>query len=125
MYRMLVIIILVVLAISITIFNPVAVGVIATIVWIYLVMMLRKNGSGISIDAKKTELTQKRLKAFLILSAILFFISIVSIVLHNYLDDHSENQVSIFFYLTLGAMYLFILATAGAMFVYLKAKKKI
>ena len=125
MLRKLLIIILGVLGIAITIFNPVVVGVIATVVWIYLAMMLRKKGSSISIDVKKAESNKKRLKAFLILSAILFFISIVSIVLHNNLDDHSENQVSIFFYLTLGAMYLFILATAGAMFVFLKAQEKI
>jgi hypothetical protein len=125
MLRKLLIIILGVLGIAITIFNPVVVGVIATVVWIYLVMMIRKKGSSISIDEKGAELAKKRLKASLILSAILFFVSITSIVLHNNLDDHSENHVSIFFYLTLGAMYLFIMTTAGGMFVFLKAQQKI
>ncbi|MEN8249546.1 MAG: hypothetical protein ABFS32_11485 [Bacteroidota bacterium] len=127
MKKKLLIIIVVILVVALTIFNTVVMGVLASATWIYMALMVRKKNIGISHEQTEPVLAKRNLKwlkASLILSAILFFVSITSLILHNTLDDHSEDQVSFFFF-TLGVLYLFVLTTAGGMFVFLKAQKKI
>ncbi|MFC2125494.1 hypothetical protein ACFLU5_11850 [Bacteroidota bacterium] len=119
--------IIAVLGIALTIFNPVVIGVLAIATWIYLLLIVRKRETGIFHDQMEPRLAErrlKRLKAFMILAGISCLVSIAGIIVHNVRSGLSEIEEPISFYIGIVALYLFILATAGGLIIFLKGRQK-
>ena len=115
------------LGIVLTIFNPVVMGVLAIATWIYLIVMVRKRKTSLFHDQLEPGLAERRLrslKTYLIAAGILSLVSIAGIIAHNVRHDLVEIEGSISFYIGIVALWLFILATAGGLFIFLKGRKK-
>jgi hypothetical protein len=127
MKRKLLIGILVVLGIAVTVLNPLITGILAIGIWIYLVMMVRKQKTSVFNDQKESKEIgwhSKRLKLLLIVAGFSFLISIVSAIVHNTLHGLSANKGSVYFLISIVALFVFIVATAGSMVIFLKVRQK-
>ena len=127
MKRKLLIGILVVLGIAVTVLNPLISGICAVAVWIYLVRMVRKQKNSVFNDQMEQEITKwhlKRLKAFLIVAGFSFLVFVFGSIVHNVLHGLSETEETVFLLIALVALLVFIVATAGGMVVFLRARKK-
>jgi len=116
-----------VLGIALTIFNPTVMGVLAIATWIYLVLIVRKKKIDIFQDQMEPRLAErrlKRLKAFLLVAGISVLVSIASIIVHNVRSGLSDIEEPISFYIGIVTLYLFILATAGGLIIFLKGRQK-
>ena len=119
--------ILVVLGIAAVFFKPLIIGVIAVGVWIYLVWMVRKRKNNIfndQIELKIAERRLKRLKAFLMVAGISFLVFIVGAIVHNVLYGLSEIEEPVSFFIALVALWVFVIATAGGLVIFLKGRQK-
>ena len=76
------------------------------------------------MEPKLAERRLKRLKAFLLVAAISFAGGIVGVIVHNVLYGLSEIEEPFSFIIALAALFVFILATAGGLFVFLKGRRK-
>ena len=126
MKRKLLIGVLVVLGIAMTVLNPLISGILAVGVWIYLVRMVRKQKNGVFNDQMEQRITRwhlKRLKAFLIVAGFSFIVFIIGSIVHNVLHGLSEIEETVSFFIALVALLVFIVATAGGMAIFLKARK--
>ncbi len=95
--------------------------------WIYLVYMVRKKKTKIfhdQVEPKLAERRLKRLKAFLLVAAISFAVGIIGTVLHNVLYGVTETEEVISFFIALSALFVFILATGGGLFIYIRGRRK-
>ena len=94
--------------------------------WIYIGVMVWKKNHVQHEDMKPVlaEKPLKRLKAFFIASVIFFPIAIAGIIMHNVRSSLSENEESLYFFIGIGALYLFILASAGGLLIYIKGRQK-
>ena len=127
MNRKLLIGILAVLGIAVTFINPFISGIIAVVVWIYLVRMVRKLKNNVfnnQMEPKIAERLLKRLKAFLVVAGFSFLVSIVGTILHNVLHGLSETEETVSFFITLVALIVFVVATAGGLIIFLKGRQK-
>ena len=119
--------ILVVLGIAVTVLNPLISGIFAVGVWIYLVRMVRKQKNSVFNEQMGQETTKwhlKRLKAFLIVAGFSFLVFIFGAIVHNVLHGLSEIEETVSFFIALVALLVFIVATAGGMVIFFKARKK-
>ena len=120
--------ILIGLAVVIMIFSAFPLGmIIALAFWIYLAVMIRKEKRA-SNDKMEPELAKKylkRLKAFLVVGGISFPIAIAGIIMHNAGSSLPDTEESSYFRIGIIALYVFMIASAGGMVIFLKGKKKI
>lgn len=119
--------IIIALGIVLTIFNPIIMGVLAIPTWIYLVLMVRKRKTSIFHDQMEPRLAErhlKRLKVFLIVAGIMCLVSIAGIIVHNVLHGLSEIEESISFFIGIVALWVFIIAAACGLVIFLKGRKK-
>ena len=119
--------IIAVLGIALTFFATFIMGVFAIPTWIYLVFMVLKRKTSIfhnQMEPKTAERHLKRLKAFLSVAGISCLISIASIIVHNVGYGSSETHEPISFYIGLGTLYVFIIATGGGLAMFLKGRQK-
>jgi uncharacterized membrane protein len=117
--------IIVVLAIAVTVLNPLISGIFAAGAWIYLVRMVRKQKNTVCNDQREEQITKRhlrRLKALLTVAGFSFLVFILGSIAHNALHDPSETEETFFFFVALAALLVFIVATAGGMVVFLKAR---
>ena len=127
MNRKLLIGILVVLGIAVTFLNPLISGILALMVWIYLMWMVRTRKNNVfnnQIEPKIAERLLKRLKAFLIVAGFSFLVFIFGAIVHNVLHGLSEIEETVSFFIALVALLVFIVATTGGMVLFIKARQK-
>ena len=116
-----------VLGIALMIFNTVVMGVFAIATWIYLVLTVRKRKTDIFHDQMEYGLAEKhlkRLKALLVVAGISILVSIAGIIGHNVRSGLTNIEESLFLIIGLGALYVLILSTAGALVIFLKGRQK-
>jgi hypothetical protein len=125
--RKLLIGIVVVLGIAVTVLNPLISGIFAVGVWIYLVRMVRKQKNSVFNDQMEQTTSKwhlKRLKAFLIVAGLSFLVFIFGVIVHNVLHGLSEIEETVSFFIGLVGLLVFIVATAGGMVIFVKARQK-
>ena len=122
---------LVVLGIAVLIFRPMAIG--SIIVLILLVAMLsmvntiRKKKASLfhdQMDPKIAARRYKRLKAFLLVAGISFVVIIIGTIGHNVIYGLTEVEESTFLTIALVGGFVFIMATASALFIFLRGRRK-
>jgi uncharacterized ion transporter superfamily protein YfcC len=127
MKRKLLIGILIVLGIAVTVLNPLVSGICAVGVWIYLVRMVRKQKYSSLNDQMEQEVTErhlKRLKVLLVVAGFSFLVFVFGSIAHNALPGLYEIEESASFFVAIGALLVFIGATAGGMVLFLRARNK-
>jgi len=95
--------------------------------WIYLVWQVAKKKTTIFHDQMAPELVKKRyrlLKISLWVGAIAFLGGIAGVVAHNVLYGLTEMEEAVSFFIALGSLWLFILATGGGLFIYIMGQRK-
>ncbi len=94
--------------------------------WIYLGVMYRKRKRVFheEIEPGLAKKQLKRLKILIIAAGISFPIAIVGIIMHNVQSGLSETEESLYFLIGIVASYLFILASAGGLFIFIKGSRK-
>ena len=126
MLKKLLIILAILVGIVITVFNPLVAGVLAIPVWIYLVVMIRRQRTATLNGETKKEITGQQLKwlnILLILAVIFFLTSITGIFIHNFQHGTTGFGAELFFYFGIIALYLYIFSTAGSLYIYLRAQR--
>ena len=73
---------------------------------------------------KISEWHLKRIKAFLVVAVFSFPIFIACAIVHNVLHGLSELEDSVFFIISLVGLLVFVVATAGGLFIFLKERQK-
>lgn len=94
--------------------------------WIYVGVMVRKR-KRIFNDTMEPGLAEKLLKGlktFAIVADILFLIAIAGILLHNVLSGLYEIEEPISFFIGVGALWVFIIASAGGLVTFLKGRQQ-
>ena len=94
--------------------------------WIYLGVMFlkRKRVFHEEIEPQLVKKQLKKLKTLSIVAGISFIISVVGIVMHNVQSSLSETDESLYFFIGLIALYIFILASIISLVILLKARQK-
>ena len=98
----------------------------ATAFWIYLGVLVFKR-KRIFHEELKPQLAKKqlkRLKTMSFVAGISFIIAVVGILMHNVRSGISESEESLYFYIGTVTLYVFILATAIGIFIFLKSRQK-
>lgn len=119
---------------------PVAVALILIVVWIYLVLTVRKKRINIFHDQMEPELAERRLKmlrVFLRVGGISLVVAIVSAILHNVVymlfihfsgEDFWERtgigDEPVFFAIGLLAIFVWVISTVGSLVVFVKGRRK-
>jgi hypothetical protein len=119
--------VLIVLGIAVTVLNPLISLILAVGVWIYLVGMVRKQKNSVLNDQMEPTIAEwhlKRLKAFLIIAGFAFLVFIVGTIVHNVLPDLAEIEETVSFLIALVALWVFVVATAGGMVLFLKERQR-
>lgn len=108
------------------ILNPAVMGFLAIVFWIYLEVIAwkRKRIFHEKINPGLAEKLMKRLKAILILAGISCLVSVVGIIVHNVGSSLSESKKFLYFIIGITALYVFILASAGGLFIFIKGRQK-
>ncbi len=99
----------------------------AIAVWIYLVWMVRKKKANLFHDQVEPKIAERRLKmlkASLLVAGISFAGGIVGTVVHNVLYGLSETEEPVSFFIAISALWVFIIATAGGLVIFLKGRRK-
>ena len=100
--------------------------ILALAFWIYMGVMVRKRKL-VFHDKMEPGLAKKhlkRLKTFAIAAGISFLFSIAGIIVHNVLSGLSQIEEPILFYIGVGALWVFIIVTAGGLVTFLKGRQK-
>ena len=100
--------------------------ILALAFWIYLgvIFWKRKRVFYEDIEPGLAKKQLKRLKILIIASGISFTVALVGIIMHNVRSGLSETEESLYFFIGIVAMYLFILASAGGLVIFLKGRQK-
>jgi len=120
--------ILIGVAVIIMIFSAFPMGMLFSLAfWIYLVVMIwnEKNVFQGKMDPELAEKHLKRLKTFLIVGGISFFIAIAGIIIHKVQFNTFDAEASIYFRIGIFALYVFMIASTGGMVIFLKGRQKI
>ncbi len=95
--------------------------------WIYLVWQVAKKRTKIFHKQMEPKLVKKRykmLKTSLWVAAIAFALGVAGFVAHNALYGLTEMEEPVSFIIALVALWLFILATGGGLFIYILGQRK-
>ena len=100
--------------------------ILALAFWIYTGVMVWKNKRvhHEEMEPILAEKLLKRLKALFVTSVIFFPIGIAGIIMHNVRSSLSETEESLYFLIGIIALYLFILASAGGLLIFIKGRQK-
>jgi len=99
----------------------------AMVIWIYLAWMVWKEKTQIFHDQMEPRLVERRLKmlkASLLVAAILLVGGIAGVVVHNAIYAATETEEAVSFFIALSAIWLFIIATGGGLFIFLRGRQK-
>lgn len=116
------------LGIIATLFQPLIIGLLALVVWVYLMWIVRKQKNNIFNDQIEPNIAQKllkRLKVFLIVGGFSFLLFMIGAVVHNVLYGLTEVEEPVSFIIALVALFVFVLATVGALVIFLKGRQEI
>jgi len=119
--------IIIVLVVALTITASIPMGVLAIAAWIYLVLRVRKKKTSIFHDQMEpilAEMRLKRLKTSLIVAGFSFPVFIVAAIVHNVLYGLSEIELTVTLIIALLALWVFILATTNGLVIFLKGRQK-
>ncbi len=108
-------------------FIPFVLGLALIVVWIYLVLMVRKKKTDIFHDQMEPKLAERRLrrlKTFLLVAGISLAVAIVGVIGHNVIYGLTEVEESVFFTIAIVALWLFLIATIGGLVIFLKGRQK-
>jgi hypothetical protein len=89
--------------------------------------MVRKQKNSVFNDQMEQTTSKwhlKRLKAFLIVAGLSFLVFIFGVIVHNVLHGLSEIEETVSFFIGLVGLLVFIVATAGGMVIFVKARQK-
>ena len=94
--------------------------------WIYLGVMFwkRKGVFHEEVEPGLTKKQLKRLKILIIAAGISLTIAIVGIIMHNVQSGLLEIEESLYFFIGIVALYLFILASGGGLVIFIKGRQK-
>ncbi|MGZ2369275.1 hypothetical protein ACXR6G_05785 [Ancylomarina sp. YFZ004] len=94
--------------------------------WIYLGVMYRKRKRVFheEIEPGLAKKLLRRLKILVIAAGISFTIAVVGIIMHNVQSGLSETEESLYFFIGIVASYLFILASAGGLLIFIEGRRK-
>lgn len=118
---------LVAMGLAITLLNQVAGVILAAGAWIYLVRMVRKQEHAThdgQADPGIPEGQLKKLRALLTAAGLAFLVFIASAVVHNVLHGLSRTEETVSLAVSLAAMLVFVLATAGGLVLFLKGRQE-
>lgn len=119
---------IVVLGIVFLILNLLTTGVIAIATWIYLTVMVRKKKTNLFHDQMEPKLAEsklERLKAYLKVAGIAFFVALIGIIVHNVLSGLLETEEPISFFIGFGVLVVFMIATTGGLVIFLQGRQKL
>ena len=113
------------MGILVTVFNPPVAGIFAIGIWVYLVVMVRKQKNATNEDQAVPAMPEpqlKQVKMLLTVAAVLFLVFVAAAILHNvrHTLDHPEELP--YFLTAIIALWLFIATTAGGMVIALKSR---
>lgn len=94
--------------------------------WIYLGVMYRKRKLVFheEIEPGLAKKQLKRLKILTIVAGISFTIAIVGIIMHNVQSGLLEAEESLYFFIGMAALYIFVLASGGGLVLFIKGRQK-
>jgi len=94
--------------------------------WIYLGVMYRKRKLVFheEIEPGLAKKQLKRLKILTIVAGISFTIAIVGIIMHNVQSGLLETEESLYFFIGIAALYIFVLASGGGLVLFIKGRQK-
>jgi len=100
-------------------------------VWIYLVWMVWKKKTNISHDQMEPKLAErrlKRLKTFLLVAGISLAVFLVSVfplrIVLAVISNQPEEGEHVVFWLAYSFVVLFVIATIGGLYIFLKGRRK-
>ena len=76
------------------------------------------------MEPKLAEMRLKRLKVFLLVAGISLAGGITGVVGHNAVYALTEIEESVFFWIAIAALWVFIMATIGGLEIFLKGRQK-
>lgn len=126
MNRKILIGILAVPGIVVAFLQPLISGLLAIVVWIYLMWMIRKRKDDCfnnQMEPKSAERRLKSLKVLLLVAGISFLVFVVSTIVHNVLHGLYDIEETAFFSIALVALLVFVISTAGGLVLFLKGRK--
>ncbi len=97
------------------------------VVWIYLIMEVRKKKVNLFDDQMEPKLAERRykmLKAFLLVAGISLAGGIVGVILHGVLSALLEIEEPVSFFIAFVALRVFIIAAIGGLVIFLKGRRK-
>ena len=97
------------------------------VVWIYLIIEVRKKKVNLFDDQVEPKLAERRykiLKTFLLVGGISFAMFIVGLIVNFALYYPSEIDEPVSFIIAYSAFGVFVIATIGGLVVYLKGRRK-
>lgn len=100
--------------------------ILALAFWIYLGVMFWKGKPLFQEDIEQgfAKRQMKKIKVLNIAAGISFIVGFVGIIMHNVRSGQSETEDSLFFFIGIIAMYLFILASIAGLVLFLKGRQK-
>jgi hypothetical protein len=118
--------VLIVLGVVILLWMTFPFGIILAIAfWIYLGVLVWKK-KHVFKDTTEQVLTKKylkRMKTFLIMAVISFPIGIAGIIIHNIRSASTGNEETLFFFIGIIVTYVFVLASAGGLIIFIKGRQ--
>ncbi len=99
----------------------------ALVAWICLVWIVWKRKTNIFHDQMEPKLAErhlKRLKVFLLVAGILLAGGIAGVVGHNAVYAMTEIEESVYFWIAIAALWVFVMATIGGLDIFLKGRRK-
>lgn len=128
MRRKILISLLVALGIAITLISPLAIGVPALIIWIYLIREVwkqRKKELKDQIEKGISESHLKRLQVLLKVAGAALIVFIVGSVFHNVISGLYEIEESISLIIAIAGLLLFVAATAVGFLTYIRGRRNV
>jgi len=95
--------------------------------WVYLVRMLQKQKGGVYGGRTEPGISEwhlKKVKAFLTAAGLSFLVFMVSAIVHNVLHGLSGTEEPVSLVVSLVAILVFVLATAGGLVLFLKGRRE-
>jgi len=110
---------------TVALLQPLISGLLALVVWTYLIWMIRKRKNNVFNNQTEPETAERllaRLKMFLLVAGISFLIFVVSAIAHNAIHGLYDIEETVFFFVALVALFVFVLSTAGGLIIFLKGR---
>jgi len=116
-----------VIAVALLFFFWSALVILAVPVWIYLVWMVRKKKTTLfrdQIEPKLAKRSLKMLKVLLLIAVMSLVVGIIGVILHNVSYAQVGVEEAVFFSIALASFFVFVVATAGSLFIFLRVRRE-